>query len=82
MPMSERATPTQIDVTFVRMGQLEFVLQDQHFPVERLVAHQVCDALTYDPQTNQLFVKSAVRGDVLRLFISAVNLTNGAVMDW
>jgi hypothetical protein len=63
----------QIDVTLVRMAELEFILQDQHFPVERLVAHQVCDALAHRLHGNQLFVGSDVAGDVLRLFVSAIH---------
>jgi hypothetical protein len=55
------------------MGELEFILQGVSFPAEKLLVHQVCDALTYDPQKNQLSVKSDVTGDILCLFISAVH---------
>jgi hypothetical protein len=51
----------------------EFIHQDQHFPVERLVADSVCDGLAPDRQKNQLFVKSNITGDVPRFFVSAVN---------
>jgi hypothetical protein len=55
------------------IGELDFILQDEHFPVERLVAHQVCDGLAHRLHGNQLVVESNVTGDVLRLFISAIH---------
>jgi hypothetical protein len=83
LPMSRRylkfgrfqkvTVPRDIDATFVRMEKLEFIHQDQHFPVEKLVAHQVCDGLARRLYGNQLFIESNLTGGVLRLFISAVN---------
>jgi hypothetical protein len=54
------------------MQELRLVLDTVSFPVGRLVACQVCDALAHDLFTNQWRVQSQVRADVLRLFISAV----------
>jgi hypothetical protein len=63
----------RIDFTFVRIAELEFILQGEPFPVYRREALQSCDALFHRLQGNQVFVESDVTGDLLCLFISAVN---------
>jgi hypothetical protein len=59
-------------VTFARIEELEFVLDSESFPVGRLIACQVCDAVAHDLKTNQLRVQSEVTVNVARLFVSAV----------
>jgi hypothetical protein len=56
----------------VRLLELEFVLHDESFPVEKLVIRQTCDALDHEPQVRQRHVQSDVTADVLQLFISGV----------
>jgi DNA mismatch repair ATPase MutS len=55
------------------MGELEFILQGDSFPVNKLEALQSCDGLSHRLQGNQLFINFDVTADVLRLFISAVH---------
>jgi hypothetical protein len=54
------------------MSELKFVFQGESLPVGRTVARQVCGVLAHDVQIGQLSVRSRVGGDVVRLFVSAV----------
>jgi cell division protein FtsB len=61
------------DTVISMMSELEFVLDGKSFPVQLLLARQVCSALHSQSQTGQWFVQSKVTGDVLMQFVSAIN---------
>jgi hypothetical protein len=66
--ISERANAPGIDVTCVRMRQLELSPESEPFPVKRLQALQFCYALARRLHGNRLSVESGLPGDKLPFF--------------